>query len=312
MKKFILIFLLLQVVTFGFAEDTQPQEPFDYTDPDTKVVYVCDPATGTATVKAGYDVWVGGNGEEYMVIDVITSSPEANGDIAIAEQLTIGGQVYCVTAIGNTAFRLNKNITSIIIPSSINSIGVFAFSGCNSLASVTSLIKEPFTYPEDCFSEETLGTATLRVPAGTRERYVAAGWNFKTIEEMEPEPEEELSDEQLRELAGKANGFAFRLFNQTRGDEDMVLSPLSVTYALSLLNNGASGQTRHEISEALGFGSDADLNAVNAFCHKVMEASDSLDTQTRMQLANAVFVNEPCRQLPQFQSTAERYYNAWV
>ena len=188
MKKFILIFLLLQVVTFGFAEDTQPQEPFDYTDPDTKVVYVCDPATGTATVKAGYDVWVGGNGEEYMVIDVITSSPEANGDIAIAEQLTIGGQVYCVTAIGNTAFRLNKNITSIIIPSSINSIGVFAFSGCNSLASVTSLIKEPFTYPEDCFSEETLGTATLRVPAGTRERYVAAGWNFKTIEEMEPEP----------------------------------------------------------------------------------------------------------------------------
>ena len=114
-----------------------------------------------------------------------------------------------------------------------------------------------------------------------------------------------------QELASQCNGFAFRLFGATRGSGDMAVSPLSVTYALSLLNNGASCETREEISQALGFGNTS-LETVNAFCHKVMTTSDALDPQTRMQLANAVFVNEPCQLLPGFQSTATQYYDAWL
>ena len=66
--------------------------------------------------------------------------------------------------------------------------------------------------------------------------------------------------------ANACNDFTFRLFRASKEEENIVLSPLSVTYALSMLNNGASGETREEIKRALGFG-DKEVADINAFCN---------------------------------------------
>ena len=52
-----------------------------------------------------------------------------------------------------------------------------------------------------------------------------------------------------RRLVEQNSDFAFDLFRKTHGTESQVISPLSITYALGMLNNGAEGITREEICQ---------------------------------------------------------------
>lgn len=103
--------------------------------------------------------------------------------------------------------------------------------------------------------------------------------------------------------------FSFRLFKETRGDINQVISPLSVTYALGMLNNGAAGVTRQEICQTLGFG-DTGADGINAFCRKMLTELPTLDEQTKVMLSNAIFLNQPRYFLPEFLEIAHTYYDA--
>ena len=103
--------------------------------------------------------------------------------------------------------------------------------------------------------------------------------------------------------------FSFRLFKETRGDINQVISPLSVTYALGMLNNGAAGVTRQEICQTLGFG-DAGADGINAFCRKMLTELPALDPETKVMLSNAIFLNQPRYFLPEFLEIAHSYYDA--
>jgi hypothetical protein len=59
-----------------------------------------------------------------------------NTSAIIQPQITDGGTTYNVTGIAANAF-LNKNITSVTIPSSVTTIGNTAFNNCSGLTSVT-------------------------------------------------------------------------------------------------------------------------------------------------------------------------------
>ena len=96
-----------------------------------------------------------------------------------------------VINIGAGAFVGCSNLTSVTIPEGVTSIGNYAFYD-SGLATVTSLIKDPFEIDSSVFSNwdtsigEEITSATLYVPAGTKEKYEAtSGWNvFKNIVEM--------------------------------------------------------------------------------------------------------------------------------
>lgn len=57
--------------------------------------------------------------------------------INIPEEVTYNNKTYKVTVIGEDAFQLNKNLTSISIPETVRSIGASAFWGCEKLKSIT-------------------------------------------------------------------------------------------------------------------------------------------------------------------------------
>ena len=58
-------------------------------------------------------------------------------DVIIPSSITIGGEEYKVTSIGEAAFGWCESLTSIIIPSSVISIGEKAFLFCKNLTSIT-------------------------------------------------------------------------------------------------------------------------------------------------------------------------------
>ena len=121
----------------------------------------------------------------------------------------------------------------------------------------------------------------------------------------------ELTDNE-QQLVENNNRFALNLFSKARGDESLLLSPLSITIDLGMLNNGADGITREEIDAVLGSQGVGGADAINAFCRKLLSESGTLDEKTRVAIANNIYVNSAsgCELLPSFVETASQYYDA--
>ena len=119
--------------------------------------------------------------------------------------------------------------------------------------------------------------------------------------------------ENEKRLVEQNNDFAFNLFRKIRDGKSKVLSPLSITYALGMLNNGAGGQTQQEINTVLGFD---DVAAQNEFCQKITNGlltAGYTDNTTKAILSNTIFVNKGCGyELQQdFTHTVNNYYRAY-
>ena len=117
------------------------------------------------------------------------------------------------------------------------------------------------------------------------------------------------NDEQ--QLVESSNDFAFRLFSKARGENSSIMSPLSITYALGMMNNGAAGQTQQEINDVLGFG-EAGADGINNFCRKMLTEAPALDTETAAEIANTIYVNSGIgyELQPDFVEKANTYYDA--
>ncbi|MBR1414689.1 MAG: serpin family protein [Prevotella sp.] len=137
----------------------------------------------------------------------------------------------------------------------------------------------------------------------------AALVSLPAVAQEEPKNIELTTEE--RQQVKQNNAFAMQLFDLARGTGDVVLSPLSVTYALGMQNIGAAGQTQQEILQALGFG-EAGQDALNAFCQKLRTESAQLDKDTKVQTASTIFVNqgEGYELQSAFVEAANTYYDA--
>ena len=106
-------------------------------------------------------------------------------------------------------------------------------------------------------------------------------------------------NEEEKELVNANNDFALRLFQLAKGDGNMILSPLSVTFALGMLNNGSNGLTQQEINQVLG-SSASSVEAINQFCYKLLTESRKLDLNTKVNIANNIYVNKGYTLKPEF------------
>ena len=109
------------------------------------------------------------------------------------------------------------------------------------------------------------------------------------------------------------NEFAWRLtrkvWEEKNDNRSLILSPLSVQYALGMLGNGAAPQVAAKLAEVLGYeGTDA----INAFCSKLIGALPAVDTTVTLALANGVLVNNRFALKAPFKTTVEDFYDALV
>ncbi len=123
---------------------------------------------------------------------------------------------------------------------------------------------------------------------------------------------------QYTEKAKSDNAFAFQLFKMTcdeadkKNETNAVVSPLSVNLALGMLLNGANGETKDQILEALaakGFTTDH----INAYSKELSEALETVDPITTVSIANSIWyassgftIKEP------FIQTNKTYYDAEI
>ena len=126
-----------------------------------------------------------------------------------------------------------------------------------------------------------------------------------------------------QELVTANNDFAFNLFRKagprmtngaagpcfTEPNKSTILSPISITYALGMLNNGAAGETQAQTNKVLGFG-ETGADGINAFCKKMLTEAPKLDKLTKVMIANTIYMNQGYQLKPDFVTKAKDYYGA--
>lgn len=108
------------------------------------------------------------------------------------------------------------------------------------------------------------------------------------------------------------NEFAWRLTNAVWEESEkksMIISPLSVQFALGMLGNGAHADITSQFAQVLGYeGTDA----INAYCAKLIETLPQVDTSITLALADGVLVNDRSTLKAPFKSAVQTYYDALV
>lgn len=111
-----------------------------------------------------------------------------------------------------------------------------------------------------------------------------------------------------------SNGFGIRLLHELRaseGEKNWFLSPTSASLALSMLANGARGQTQAQILKAVGLDGVA-IGAVNAANRNLQSILANPDPQVELQVANSLWVKEGHRLAPGFEDLMRSQYQAEV
>lgn len=119
-----------------------------------------------------------------------------------------------------------------------------------------------------------------------------------------------LSDAQ-RQLVSQNNQFALKLFGQVSDMGSKVVSPMSVTYLMAMLANGADGATKQEILKTIGV-EDMPMEEMNAFYHYLMELFQKEDPSTTLNVANYIAVNKNYKLKTPFVATMQDSYQAGV
>ena len=116
------------------------------------------------------------------------------------------------------------------------------------------------------------------------------------------------------EMPDNNNDFACNLFRtineQKQGDSSIVVSPISVSYLLGMLHEGADGETRQQINNVLGLGGS--VQKINKYFKKMMHEAQSVDPSVTFKNANCIYFKLGMSINPKYKADMQNYYGANV
>jgi len=143
---------------------------------------------------------------------------------------------------------------------------------------------------------------------------------FAQCSEEEPVGDQKNAPD-LRPVSGSAetlvetsNSFAIDLFRSvydSKGSENIFMSPLSVDIALHMAVNGASGETKEVIKETLGV-ADLSDEEVNEAAKNLIEQLLNMDQDVALAIANSIWFRDIFTLQPGFDSLIQEYYNGRI
>lgn len=128
------------------------------------------------------------------------------------------------------------------------------------------------------------------------------------------ETSDNMADAVSTQIAGANSQLAARLFNavcRAEKGENVMISPLSVSIALAMALNGATGDNLEEMRSVLGF-SDMDTEMINDHFFYLINSLENADNDMQLAIANSVWMDK--RFAPEvnkgFIDTLKKYYAA--
>ena len=138
-----------------------------------------------------------------------------------------------------------------------------------------------------------------------------------TASQQDKQPDNDTLTISQDELLDNNNDFACNLFrtinkNRKLSDGSIVVSPISVSYVLGMLNEGASGKTRQQITAVLGLSGSA--QQINEYFKTMIHKVSRADSNITVQLANCIGVNSAkgISLIPQYKADMQQYYDAQI
>lgn len=106
-------------------------------------------------------------------------------------------------------------------------------------------------------------------------------------EEMSESMEEKISTKDMKTFSKSVNQFSYELYDGLEEEENICISPYSIISALSMLDNGADGDTKKEIEKVLGI---EDITTQN----KALQHYADIQKQKGIKFywANSVWISE--------------------
>lgn len=118
-----------------------------------------------------------------------------------------------------------------------------------------------------------------------------------------------------KELANENVKFAFSLFNKVNEQEtehpNWIMSPFSASIAMSITANGAEGNSRTQIQNALGF-NGFQMDEINDYYKLLTKELLAVDKTTQLSLANSVWLHNNFKFHDSFVNTTKKMYEAKV
>ena len=134
-------------------------------------------------------------------------------------------------------------------------------------------------------------------------------------DDPEPEPDKEFVPIELtkaeEELNQASNHFGFDIYHQIYEGKDMLVSPLSLSLALSMAANGAEKTTAKEMLATLGF-AGKDKETMNTYYQKMIEGLVGADSKTTFEVANSIWADEKIGVKKSFTDATKKYYSSEV
>lgn len=132
--------------------------------------------------------------------------------------------------------------------------------------------------------------------------------------ELKYKKADEHADAVSKEIAAANTAFAGKIFaalSQEEAGKNMMISPLSISIALAMTINGASGENLEEMKDVMEFGS-MDMEDVNDQFYSLIQSLVEADKDMIMAIANSVWMDlafEP-RVKEKFLSVLDEFYDA--
>ncbi|MGD8922737.1 MAG: serpin family protein [Candidatus Zixiibacteriota bacterium] len=116
------------------------------------------------------------------------------------------------------------------------------------------------------------------------------------------------------QLSKSVNAFGLSLFRQlvrVYPSQNVFISPLSVSAALGMAYNGAGGETREQIKQALSF-SGLTPEQINQSYQQLFSYPNGLDSNVRIEIANSIWYDARYTVKDGFIETNHKYFDAEI
>ena len=117
-----------------------------------------------------------------------------------------------------------------------------------------------------------------------------------------------------QEILHNSNGFGIDLFREMCLElegENIFISPLSVSLAISAVTNGAAGKTLEDMKATLGFATYSP-DQMNGFFRHLVPALKKVDNTVKLSIANAVWIEKTFPVKNPLIQSLQQYYDASV